>query len=207
MALKTFVKISGVKNLSDARYCAGMGVDLLGFNIDSQSDSPMAPEVFWAITEWVSGVGIVGEFSASTTDQIQDTLKNHTVHFIETPDLALAAQFVQEGQKVILSLEITEIDDLMNFFTNQLPSHNNVSYLLLKSEKDELNEELVEAIGKINKVIPLLLGFGVNKANVIALVESGKISGIALNGGDEIKPGFKDYDELADILELLELED
>lgn len=36
MALKTFVKISGVNNLSDARYCAGMGVNQLGFNIEDK---------------------------------------------------------------------------------------------------------------------------------------------------------------------------
>jgi phosphoribosylanthranilate isomerase len=31
MPLKTFVKVGCITNLSDARYCAGMGVDMLGF--------------------------------------------------------------------------------------------------------------------------------------------------------------------------------
>jgi phosphoribosylanthranilate isomerase len=34
MALKTLVKASEVNNLSDARYCAGMGVEMLGFCLD-----------------------------------------------------------------------------------------------------------------------------------------------------------------------------
>ena len=29
MPLKTFVKVGNITNLSDARYCAGMGVDML----------------------------------------------------------------------------------------------------------------------------------------------------------------------------------
>ena len=33
MSLQTFVKVGEITNLSDARYCAGMGVDLLGFNV------------------------------------------------------------------------------------------------------------------------------------------------------------------------------
>ena len=35
--LKTQVKVSSITNLSDARYCAGMGVDLLGFPIQEIS--------------------------------------------------------------------------------------------------------------------------------------------------------------------------
>jgi len=39
------------------------------------------------------------------------------------------------------------------------------------------------------------------------LVKKHHIYGIALKGGEEITPGYKDFDELADILEKLELED
>ena len=34
MGLKTLVKVSEVNNLSDARYCAGMGVEMIGFSLD-----------------------------------------------------------------------------------------------------------------------------------------------------------------------------
>ena len=33
--LKTIVKVSEVNNLSDARYCAGMGVEYIGFSMDN----------------------------------------------------------------------------------------------------------------------------------------------------------------------------
>ena len=46
MALKTFVKISGVNNLSDARYCAGMGVNQLGFNIEDKHPNYTDPQSF-----------------------------------------------------------------------------------------------------------------------------------------------------------------
>jgi len=41
-------------------------------------------------------------------------------------------------------------------------------------------------------------------SNVESLFEELPLAGIALKGGDEIRAGYKDYDELADILELLE---
>ena len=34
MALSTIVKVGSIRNLSDARYCAGMMVDVLGFSIN-----------------------------------------------------------------------------------------------------------------------------------------------------------------------------
>ncbi len=37
MALKTIVKVGNITNLSDARYCAVMGVDMLGFCLNKQS--------------------------------------------------------------------------------------------------------------------------------------------------------------------------
>ena len=35
--LKTLIKVSNINNLSDARYCAGMGVEMLGFSMDELS--------------------------------------------------------------------------------------------------------------------------------------------------------------------------
>ena len=39
MSLRYFVHVSSVSNLSDARYCSGMMVDSLGYNLDENSES------------------------------------------------------------------------------------------------------------------------------------------------------------------------
>jgi len=41
----------------------------------------------------------------------------------------------------------------------------------------------------------------------VELVEETGVKGIEMEGGEEIKPGLKDFDELAEILEALEIED
>ncbi len=53
---------------------------------------------------------------------------------------------------------------------------------------------------------PVILGFGINRENVIELVETTGIKGLALQGGDEIRPGYREFDDLADMLELLEVD-
>ena len=65
MALKTFVKISAINNLSDARYCAGMGVDMLGFALEPTNPDSISPEKYTEIIGWLSGVKFVGEFEQS----------------------------------------------------------------------------------------------------------------------------------------------
>src|SRR5690606_35497353 len=72
MALKSFVKISEVNNLSDARYCAGMTVDLMGFDLCKESEYFISPETFMELTGWVSGPEFVGEFGLSTEDNIRE---------------------------------------------------------------------------------------------------------------------------------------
>jgi phosphoribosylanthranilate isomerase len=53
MALKTKVKAGNITNLSDARYCAGMGVDWLGFPADVVN-----PDTFKEITNWVTSLNM-----------------------------------------------------------------------------------------------------------------------------------------------------
>ncbi len=64
-----------------------------------------------------------------------------------------------------------------------------------------------EVILKISDKTSVILGSGISEFNVKSLVSSLNLYGIALEGGEEIKPGLKDFDELADILEELEVED
>jgi phosphoribosylanthranilate isomerase len=52
---------------------------------------------------------------------------------------------------------------------------------------------------------PILIGFGLdNEFTVSALTELLPNLGIALRGSDEIRPGYKDFGSMMDILEALE---
>ena len=62
-------------------------------------------------------------------------------------------------------------------------------------------------IKELASKVCLFLGFGINPENASSLAEIPGLAGLALDGGDEIKPGLRDFDQLGSILENLELAD
>ncbi len=185
MSLRTFVKINGVNNLSDARYCAGMSVDLIGFDINE-----VTPEVFQEITSWVSGVDFVIE-----TDKL-DGITSYKVNNVESSDTkVLTAQ--DDSIKTIFNTSIETITD------EDLKS---MDYVLVNGPEN-LNSSQLSAIKALSKQNKVLLGCGFNADNVNDIIDETGVHGIAISAGDEIRPGFKDYDELADILEALEVDE
>ena len=84
MALRTFVKVGNVTNLTDARYCAGMGVDLLGFPAIENTANYMAPKTFQEIRGWITGPQIVAEvYGLTSASQLDAVLENYRPDLIE----------------------------------------------------------------------------------------------------------------------------
>jgi phosphoribosylanthranilate isomerase len=196
MALKTFVKVGNVSNLSDARYCAGMGVQLLGFTFDGEE--ALATETFTEITGWLSGVDFVAEFDTSDADLIASVAGECDVDYIQVSDYHIIPD-IKHVRPIILKYDISLLKDI----PNDLP----IKYLVVEGdpsglESPEVSEHLLRLGNKYN----LLLGTGITPEVVNALVKQKGIYGIAMKGSGEIRPGYKDYDELADILELLEID-
>jgi phosphoribosylanthranilate isomerase len=78
--------------------------------------------------------------------------------------------------------------------------------LHLTSSQETITTEHQEFIDKISSFTKVLLGFGIQADNASMLSILPGVHGLALDGGDEIKPGLRDFDQLADILESLELD-
>lgn len=199
MALKTFVKISNINNLSDARYCAGMMVDVLGFNVDPSSDSFVSEGDFEEITDWVAGVKFAGEFNGATLEQIKASVKLYSLDFVEISNLDMVEPVHLLGKPIIFRLDINSKEEL-----SKLKSH--LSYLdelanmvVIKSTNTELFEEIDSQIGYYNGNLKLLKGYGISEDPNI-----GKFPGIELEATEEDRPGFKDYGQIMDILELIE---
>ena len=82
MALKSFVYVSEVDNLSDARFAAGMGVDLVGFKLDPNHENALNKAKFDEISEWIAGVKIVGEFGNTPPDQLTELLDAYKLDYL-----------------------------------------------------------------------------------------------------------------------------
>jgi phosphoribosylanthranilate isomerase len=204
MALNTFVYIRNVDNLSDARYCAGMGVEMIGFKLDQSQPGSLSQPTFKEISDWISGVKIVGEFGDLSIDQIQAFITSSTADYLLVPEIGQLEKYASLSKPLILQMELN------SSFDEQLAALNfnsvSVDYLLITSNKDAIDDQDRVKILELSNEYPVLLGFGINDQNAKGLTEQLGLIGISLAGSSEIRPGFKDYDELAEIFEALEVD-
>lgn len=211
MALKTFVKISEVNNLSDARYCAGMGVDLMGFCLDPTNELSLSPEKFSEITGWISGVKLVGEFYESSTVVIKELIDSYAIHFIQTNKAEELEYLSTLNIPIMLNIDVSLLEKTDYLEETIKENAVKVAYFVLTASGADADsvefERYLSDITVLSKDYPIILGFGISADNVESIINSLSIAGIELQGGDEIKPGFKDFGELADILEALEIDD
>lgn len=206
MALQTIVKISNVTNLSDARYCAGMGVDLLGFSMDSSSPDYVDPVRFNEIRGWVTGVHIVGETSSTDPDQIEQLLADYQPDVLQVEEAALLPYLSTMSKPLMLRVDLTgmSLEQLDAVAGTALPG---IDYLLLESQSTiHLDDELKAALTQVANRHPVLLGISFDTDTIQSLLAALPITGIALAGGNEERPGSRDFGALMDILEVLEVE-
>ena len=209
MALSTFVKVGGVTNLSDARYCAGMGVHLLGFGLEKEQPTYVAPEKFVAITEWLAGVKFAAEFDTYSPTEIEQTLADYArIDYVQTSQPQQAEALMGLGKPLIIRLDAREYDeDVVALADTMRGCRDRATYFLVDHSSPDPRPELVSDLLDLAQRHPILLGFGLRADWLPALVQEHPLAGIALRGSEEIKPGYQNFDQLADILEVLEVED
>ena len=205
MALKTKVKINRITNLTDARYCSGMYVDILGFSLEEGSPHYVSPTQFQEITGWISGIDYAAEFSDLDAYSIERLLADYpSITWIESEDLDTLVQLASMKKKMIYRVQLEDLDtllpkiDLLRDYEITLHVTSNNKSLAIDAES---------SINHFLNQLKVFLGAGISPANAGSLCELPGLYGFALDGGDEIKPGLRDFDQLAAILESLELED
>ena len=205
MALKTKVKINRITNLTDARYCSGMYVDILGFCLEKGSPHFVSPTQFQEITGWISGIDYAAEFAEEDAYTIERTLAEYPgITWIESGDLETLVQLNSLGKKLIYRVKIEELDTLLPKI-DLLREHEITLHLTSINKSLYIDNEFI--INKLSSKLNLFLGAGITPEKANSLCELPGLFGFALDSGDEIKPGLRDFDQLAAILENLELED
>ena len=205
MALKTKVKINRITNLTDARYCSGMYVDILGFCLEEASAHYVSPTQFQEITGWISGIDYAAEFSDLDAYSIERLLGDYpSLTWIESEDLDTLLQLKSLGKNLIYRVKLEELDTILPKI--KLLQKQEITLHITSTIKSITidNESIIK---KLSSQLNLFLGAGITAENASSFSELPGLYGFALDGGDEIKPGLRDFDQLAAILESLELED
>jgi phosphoribosylanthranilate isomerase len=194
MELKTKVKVSNITSLSEARYCAGMGVDFLGFRFWDTDENNYKTDFkhFTEISPWVSGPKFVIECL-------------YEKDFAWVISQKIAAEYIQVELDYLTP---AELDGYKLFI------------LLPDVPTSEMIDKLVSYSKQDHCVLVTLEGFEKNKHHLngfSVFMEEGKeewqqdlgtlldlpIDGIFVEGIEETAPGIQNYDHLSEILEKL----
>ncbi len=210
--LKTSIKAGSITNLTDARYFAAWEVEWLGFNLEPDSPDFILPIEMKAIREWVEGPKIVGEFHSSSVETIQEAIIQLSLDAIQCA-MEMDEASLQKIKDVAIIKEIVVKDedeaiDLIEYHINKYSPY--VDIFLIDFEKNgissqELSTETIDFLKQICAAHTIIFAISIPSNEVLSFLDTVQAKGLHLKGGAEEKVGFKSYDELDEIFEVLEI--
>jgi phosphoribosylanthranilate isomerase len=176
------IKVKGISSLTDARYCAGMGVEKLEIVFEANGNSHFRQNELKAIQAWIEGVEWTGEYLGK--------------------DQNIFVQLVENTQ--IKNWTITK-----EFYQSLSPISENISYFLktdipiygpdIKGFESNTYFHLREGLFWLDDVQ--------NVEELISIHKTNPEIGFVLHSSEEDRPGWMDLSHLQDILEKLEAAD
>jgi phosphoribosylanthranilate isomerase len=188
MPLKTTVKVSHISNLSDARYCAGMGVAMLGFQVIAGSEHYMPAERFQDIRGWISGPQIIAElYGVSRPGEIASVIETYAPDYLELT--------LTEFQNFEDNLPLPCIVHLSRDEIASIKANEKIAYLLVSTDThcEDIAGTGFDVLSKIASL-----------AELNEKIPKQCFQGFVLEGPHELRPGVTNYEQLGNILEALE---
>ncbi|HIG74419.1 MAG TPA: phosphoribosylanthranilate isomerase [Bacteroidetes bacterium] len=205
----TRVKICGITRLEDARYCAAVGADYLGFIQHEESPRYVDPRTAKEIMEWSVGPEPVGVFVNREAQDVIDTcaaggFTHAQLHGHETPETCAAVR--QAGLTVIKSIQVVSDAAAEQILAIAEPYRGSVDHLLLDTHHTSLWGGTGESFNwrlarQVAREWELFLAGGISAENVAEAIQTMRPFAIDLSSSLEESPGVKDFDKLADFFD------
>lgn len=188
MPLKTIVKVSNISNLSDARYCSGMGVDMLGFCVIPGRPNYIAPQLYQQIRGWIPGPKIVAEiYGLRSAEDLTDIINHYAPDYFEMDE--------NEYNQYKDYLSIPGLVSVSGSTASQFRNFSGIAYLIIQSYED------LSSLEAINQATLLRTN---SKTDLIEKLNRHQLAGAVLNSSPETNANTNAFDALADILEMLD---
>ena len=190
--------IRGINNLSDARYCAGMGADKLTFVLDPALPGHLDTKTVKELAGWIAGVELIGEFDQLSAADINAISADCALDAVLLRSPRTADELAEIAPPVYLELAADAATD----------AHPFPDFLLglIVELPENSSAEMLAALRKIASQQPLWLGPGLLPERARGLVNELHLAGLSFPSGDEVKPGLRDFDQLEAVFEALEVE-
>jgi phosphoribosylanthranilate isomerase len=208
------IKASTISNLSDARYFAAQySVEWLGFCLDEGHEAYLSPYQLHAMKEWIEGPKIVGEFGLQDETFILEQIKSIGLDAVQLPMFSSINTDTIREQVTLLREIIIERDLSATELTARIRLiAETADLLVLDFEKtgwqySDLGNQTtigIDVLQEICQKYPILLAINANASQWNEVVNKIQPKGIVLKGGTEERVGYKSFDELNDVFELLD---
>jgi len=209
--LKTKIKAGAITNLTDARYFAAWDVEWLGFCLDPGSAEYISPATVKAIKEWVEGPQVIGEFGLQTTDEILSAISLLDLQAIQLHPFSPVAEIKAAVDIPLFQELVPEIPQSLEELLIHCKNHSaDIDYFVLNCSKNnvrwtEISESpYLNTLKQICEDYPVILDIPSTPDELNTILDSLRLWGLNIKGGEEEKVGFKSFDEVDDIFEALE---
>ena len=195
MSLKYFVYVGAVNNLSDARYCSAMMVDIIGFDVNEFSVKCLNEEKVKDISTWINGVKIVGDFENSSKEHITKFINKNIFSSIM---IDISNHYLLNNldiDNVIIKISDNNYNE--ELISSILDNHKNLIEIIVFESFNDLKLEFIKSLNNKLRILVKPLS---SLSDTKKMLDKYNL-GLYLNGSDEIRPGYKDYDSLSEILE------
>ena len=195
MSLKYFVYVGAVNNLSDARYCSAMMVDIIGFDVNEFSVKCLNEEKVKDISTWINGVKIVGDFENSSKEHMTKLINKNIFSSIM---IDISNHYLLNNldiDNVIIKISDNNYNE--ELISSILDNHKNLIEIIVFESFNDLKLEFIKSLNNKLRILVKPLS---SLSDTKKMLDKYNL-GLYLNGSDEIRPGYKDYDSLSEILE------
>ncbi|MBC7424943.1 MAG: hypothetical protein H7321_00290 [Bacteroidia bacterium] len=181
------IKVSGIQNLTDGRYAAGIWAQWAGFCFDPENKACINILKAAEIRGWINGPNITGEFAYPSIDEIRDIAQMMRLETIQIPSDYPDA-----------SIKSLEIDLILEYKKDAVNTEllSELTFWLVKNEADykKLSDE-----GYIYIILQ-------KESFVIEEVIALEPYGIGLIGQPEEAAGIRDYEKWNELLEAIAID-
>lgn len=213
--LRTKVKAGSITNLTDARYFAAWEVEWMGFNLDPASGAYVQPQTVKAIGEWIDGPKLTGEFNLQSADEIRTAVDMLELDAVQAGMFTNAATLIELQSPVPVIKEIVvepgnsnaELRELFGEFAALAQTFlldfgkNGMDWRQLKQQQNLS----VDFVRELCAQYPVLLSLDFDEETLDEVLDTLNPLGLSFTGSEEEKVGFKSFEDIDDLFEILEV--
>ena len=195
------VKICGITQLEDARYCAGAGADYLGFIQHAASPRFVDPSVAKEIVSWIHGPEPVGVFVDAPIDTVNRVAADVGFALVQLHGNESPAYCAEIEAPIIRALRVYP-NTTEEQIRREIDTYAGVAaHILLDTGKAGMAGGTGTTFdwslaGPIAEDYPIFLAGGITPGNVMEAAERVRPFAVDASSGLESAPGRKDIDLL-----------